>query len=378
MDFGLGLLLLALTLTVTLGHEGNVLVTLLAANVILSGIYLRRGFSLKQLAGMLLSGAQQGLPVVVILLLIGLVIASWMAAGTVSSLVYYGISLIQADYFVLSAFLLTAAVSVLIGTSFGAVGTIGIALMIVAHSSQVNSGLAAGAIIAGAYVGDRCSPLSSSAHLVASLTQTHLYSNLYNMLLTSLGPLLISGLIYTFCPSSTVELSTNNPITAEILKQFQLGWVPVLPAIVVLGLACFRIQVRVTLLLSWIVAVAIALLYQGYAVGEIAGFMAGGYQLHESSTLHKVLQGGGLISMGRVCLMVVVSTALSGLLAGTQALWPLQRPLVRLAASGHLFVGTALAGLLSAAIGCTQTIAIVLTHQLMHKPIFKPTSVPTI
>ncbi|MGP1374582.1 MAG: Na+/H+ antiporter NhaC family protein [Almyronema sp.] len=368
MDFVLGLLLLLGVLIVTVMQGGSLLVPLSVANGVFVGLYWRRGFALGQLLRMLVAGARQSVAVVVILLLIGLVVATWIAAGTVPALVYYGVSLIQADYFVLSAFLLTAAVSVVIGTSFGAVGTIGIALMIVARSSDVSVPLATGAIIAGAYVGDRCSPLSSSAHLVAGLTQTQLYSNLYNMVLTSLAPLLVSGLIYAFWPHKAIELTTNHPLTAAILAQFQLGWLPFLPAVIVLGLASWRVPVRLTLLLSWLAALAIAWQYQGYALGELVQFMVSGYQLPEPAALHDVLQGGGLLSMGQVCLMVLASTALAGLLAGTQALQSLQRPLLKLAQNGHLFAGTLLAGVISAAIGCTQTIAIVLTYQLMHQP----------
>ena len=105
---------------------------LLAALLLLISILLRRGFPLKALLKMGLLGARQALPVVKVLLLIGIITAVWMAAGTVPALVYYGTSLVSGQIFLLWAFMLTGVVSTLIGTSFGAVGTIGIALMVIA------------------------------------------------------------------------------------------------------------------------------------------------------------------------------------------------------------------------------------------------------
>ena len=107
---------------------------------------------------MAFAGAKQALPVVYILLLIGVLTAVWMAAGTVPALVYYGTQLISPRFFILWAFLLSSAISGLIGTSFGTVGTIGIALIVIARSSHIAVNPVAGAIIAGAFVGDRCSP----------------------------------------------------------------------------------------------------------------------------------------------------------------------------------------------------------------------------
>ena len=147
---------------------------LMVALGLFTAVLIRRGFSLSSLFTMAIAGARLALPVVYVLLLIGILTAVWMAAGTVPALVYYGTGLISARFFILWAFLLTSIVSVLMGTSFGTVGTLGIALMMIARSSHIEINPVAGAIIAGAFVGDRCSPMSSSAHLVTSITHTSL------------------------------------------------------------------------------------------------------------------------------------------------------------------------------------------------------------
>ena len=157
---------------------------LLAILVLFVGLCLQRGFSISALWTMGCQGSRKALPVFIILTLIGAITATWIAAGTVPAIVYYGIHTIQPQWFILAAFLLTSLVSLLIGTSFGAASTIGLALMIMAKGSSVNPHVIAGAVIAGAYLGDRCSPMSSSAHLIAAITRTDLYGNLKRMVQT--------------------------------------------------------------------------------------------------------------------------------------------------------------------------------------------------
>lgn len=338
---------------------------LLAAMVMLMAVFLRRGFRLRPLLHMAFLGSRKSFSVIAILLLIGAVTASWIASGTVPALVYYGIGLIHPRFFILSAFLLTSFVSILIGTSFGAVSTIGVALMIMANG-RADSHAIAGAIIAGAYVGDRCSPMSSSANFIATLTQTRLYSNLRNMLQTSLLPLLLTCLIYLGLSLRHPVQLADSSMPAEIARLFDLNPVVLLPAIAILLLAAFQVEVKRAMLISVGMAIAIGLLIQHYAFLDLLKFCLLGFQLAEPSSLDKILVGGGVASMAKVCVIVVISTAFAGIFAGTQALSGIERLLDRAQSRHSLFLGTSLVGTASAAFGCTQTIAILLTQQLVQ------------
>jgi len=196
MDLMLGLGLSSMLLVGTARGGGWMAYPLLLTLGLFFGLHWRRGQAPLGLVKMMGQGVGQSLGVLSILLLIGGLMAAWMAAGTVATLVYYGVQLIHPQGFLLLSFLLTGALSVLIGTSFGAVGTLGLALMVMARGGGADLHWTAGAIIAGAYVGDRCSPMSSSAHLVATITDTNIYPNLRGMVYTSLGPLLVTGGIY--------------------------------------------------------------------------------------------------------------------------------------------------------------------------------------
>ncbi|MDX2214482.1 MAG: Na+/H+ antiporter NhaC family protein, partial [Oculatellaceae cyanobacterium bins.114] len=314
-------LLLSFTLLLISVFQGYFIAyPLFTAMVILMAVLMRRGFSFQNLLKMAFRGSQKSFSVLTILLLIGIVTAVWMAAGTVPAIVYYGIQLIQPQYFILATFILSSFVSLLLGTSFGTVSTIGIALMIMAKGSGVNPHLVAGAIIAGAYVGDRCSPMSSSANLIAIVTQTKLYTNIQNMWKTALLPLFISVIFYSVLSLLNPVQITDQTFTTELRDIFQIHWIDLLPAIAILFLAILQIEVKLSMLISVITASAIALFYQHYSLFDLLKFALVGFSLENATPLHTILLGGGLLSMVKVSIVVIISTAFVGIFAETHAL----------------------------------------------------------
>jgi Na+:H+ antiporter, NhaC family len=340
---------------------------LLIAMGIMIALLMRRGFALQRLMQMAWMGSRQSVPVFSVLLLIGVVIAAWMAAGTVPAIVYYGIQLISPNYFILSAFILTSLVSLLIGTSFGTAGTIGLALMIMAKGSSVDPHIIAGAIIAGAYVGDRCSPMSSGANLIAGITQTNLYTNVRNMWRTSWLPLGASVLLFGLMSRLNPVQISDQAFSQNISQTFQIGWINLLPALAIVGLAWVQIEVKLSMLISIAVASAIALFYQHYSLLELVKYMALGFQVEASHPLHAILTGGGIVSMLRVTLVVVISTAFVGIFSGTRILESIETWLEKAKSRSDYFLSTCIVGTIAAAFGCTQTIAILLTQQLVEK-----------
>lgn len=333
---------------------------------IFMGIWWLQGFPIQMLLKMAWKGSQKSFSVIFILLLIGVVTAVWMAAGTVPSLVYYGLQWVNPQYFIVMGFGLSSLVSLLIGTSFGTVSTIGIALMIMADGSGINPHIIAGAIIAGAYVGDRCSPMSSSAHLIATVTQTQLYTNIKNMWKTSIFPLSFSLLIYGVLSRLHPVSLTDETFSTTIRQTFQIHWIVLAPALVIFALSLAQVEVKRSMLLSVGVAIALACFYQHYSVLDLLQFMAMGFQLEESNPLAAILRGGGLVSMAKVSLVVIISTAFVGLFTETHTLRRLESWLSRERSRSGCFLNTCLVGIGTAAFGCTQTIAILLTQELVE------------
>ena len=323
-----------------------------------------RGYSLPDLLAMMLKGSRQSLLVIRIFVLIGIITAVWRASGTIPFIVYHGIAYLSEQYFVLSAFILSSLMSFLLGTSFGTVGTMGVILMVLARSGQVDTNVAAGAIIAGAYFGDRCSPMSSSANLVAVLTRTRLYLNLANMLKSSVLPFLASCAGYAFFSLRHPLIGEDNPIVAAIPQAFDLNPVALAPALLILALAALRIDVKISMGLSSLAGMAIAVFIQQVSPAELLGYIATGYRLNQAGPLSEVMQGGGLLSMVPVSLIVLISSAYSGLFAGTGLLRDIERVYELISRKVGIYAGTVVTSFATAAFGCNQTLAVMLTHQL--------------
>ncbi|MEM9120660.1 MAG: Na+/H+ antiporter NhaC family protein [Cyanobacteria bacterium P01_F01_bin.56] len=366
MDIAIALTISFMALFIAVERGIFIVWPLLLTLGIMLAVYWRRGVASANLWHHMYSGVRQSAGVLSILLLIGAVVASWLVAGTVPTLVYYGLQLIHPQYFLVSAFALTALVSTLLGTSFGSAGTIGLALMIMARGAGVSEGWTAGAIIAGAYVGDRCSPMSSSAHLVAAITNTSLPDNLRYMVQTSWVPLTLSAAIYVWASRQHPLTVVDNSLFAAIPTTFSVHWVTLLPAVLLIVLTLLRCPVRRTLWLSLGSAIALALTVQAQSISSVIATLLLGARLPPDNELSLIFQGGGLWAMSQVCSVVLVSTALAGLLSGRDTFNHVGQLLARWPRPRGRFGSTVAASLLTSAFGCTQTIAILLTQQIVQ------------
>lgn len=138
---------------------------------------------------MLWSGVRSVRNILIIFGLIGMLTAVWRASGTLPFIIHHTLQWVDPAYFILWVFLLCCLLSLLLGTAFGSVSTLGVIFMMLARSAGLDELATAGAIMSGIYVGDRCSPVSSSAALVCALTNTNIYANMRRMWTTSAAPL---------------------------------------------------------------------------------------------------------------------------------------------------------------------------------------------
>jgi NhaC family Na+:H+ antiporter len=339
---------------------------LFAGLVIFTLIAMRRGFGLRELMAMVLKGSKKSLIIINILLLIGAITAVWRASGTVAYVVYYGIKLMEPNLFILYAFLLCCLVSFLLGTSLGTVGTIGTILMVMVKGADMNINIVAGAIIAGAYFGDRCSPMSSSAHLVATITETDLYINIKNMFKTSIVPFAVSLIFYGILSWHNPLQLVESRINEDILNSFSLNWVVIIPAVLILVLAAFRVNVKLSMLLSIISGAVIAFWVQQESIVDILRYILMGYSMHEQSFLGDIIAGGGVASMVKVTLIILVSFALSGIFEGTSLLKDIESRIAWIRGKIGVFATMLVTAIITGSFGCSQTLAIMLTYQLIR------------
>lgn len=329
-------------------------------------IAYNRGFKPKELIEMVLKGFRESFIIISIFVLIGAITAVWRASGTVAYVVYYGIRLMDPNYFLLHAFVLCCIVSFLLGTALGTVGTIGMILMVMVKGGDININLVAGAIISGAYFGDRCSPMSSSANLVAAITDTNLYTNVRNMFRTSVIPFIACIIIYGILSFQNPLYISESEISTEIMKTFNLNWIVVFPAIIILVLAAFRVEVKRSMLISIVSGVAVAVLVQKESIVDMARYIAIGYSMNEQSFLEDIIEGGGIASMLPVTLVILLSFALSGIFEGTSLLKDVERFTFRLGGKIGIFPTILVTSVMAASFGCSQTLAVMLTYQMVR------------
>ena len=350
----------ALAASVALGI--HVITPLVLGLFLFAGAALRQGHSPAEVAKMTWRGAKKSMPVLTILTLIGVMTAVWRSGGTIPLCVYYGLSAIDPRFFVLSAFVLSCCFSYAIGSSFGTCGTIGVVLMILARSGGVDDSVTAGAILSGAFFGDRCAPTSSSANLVAALTGTGLYSNIRNMFRTALIPTALTVAIYLYLSFVNPVQNKSAAIASEIVSAFDLDPLMALPAALVLLLPPLGVKVKKAMTASILAGMALTL-RGGATLPELARIVAAGYE--PGGGFAQILGGGGILSMAGVLGIVLVASTYSGIFDGTGMLSGIQRFMERLSSRASLYFTTAATGLVTSMFACNQTLAVMLTSQIM-------------
>ena len=330
-----------------------------------------RGNSVKSVLIMAYKGGEKSFIVLEIFVLIGAITSAWMASGTVPAIVYYGTKFLNPNIFILSAFLISSLVSYLIGTSFGTIGTVGIALMVMARGGGVNVSITAGAILSGAYFGDRCSPMSSSANLVAHITETELYENIKNMFKTGAIPFVLASILYLILSIKFPLNAKVNFISIEITKAFNINIITLVPALIILIFSFFKINVKKLMCFSIMAAIIISISLQGASIISVIRYLIFGFTLDNSSSLNAIIKGGGILSMVKISVVVFISSAFTGIFEETGMLSAVEKWTMKANTKPKLFLTTIIISIATSAFGCTQALAVILTHILMKNAYIK-------
>ncbi len=367
MDIIAAMAVFFITLLCSIYNGISILWPLLLGLIVFLSVALCRGHTIRALYAMMLAGAKKSLLIVVLFILIGAITAVWRASGTIPFIVYHAINFMNAEYFILAAFWLAAAVSFLLGTSFGTASTIGVVLIVLAKSGNIDVNVAAGAIIAGAFFGDRCSPMSSSANLVSVLTGTDLYTNIKNMFKSGWLAFILASAAYIWLSHCYPLTFHDNGIGEDIIRYFDISPATFAPAAIMLLLAALRVDVRLAMLASIVSGSLIAILVQNVEPRQMLSFILTGYDTKENSFFLDIIKGGGLVSMVNVTAIVFISSTYAGIFAGTGLLKEIEIFFVKLAQKIGRFPALVTASFATAAFSCNQTLAVILTHQLFEK-----------
>jgi len=279
-------------------------------------IGLKNGYKRKEIEEGIVKGVSLTLGAILILLAVGSLIGTWLLAGTVPTMIYFGLQFIDPQYFYVSCALLCALVALCIGSSWTVAATIGVALMGVSSGLGASAPITAGAIISGAYFGDKLSPLSDTTNLAAAVSDTELFVHIKNMLWSTVPSFAIALLIFFFLGLNSDEQLTNNQVNQLLVNlenEFHIAWYLLLPLVVTLFLAMKKMPALPAIGIGALAGAFWAILFQqplilsyaneGLSVLEanimvVWQVMFAGVALDTGNEpIDRLLSGGGMASM---------------------------------------------------------------------------------
>ena len=359
----IAILLFSLSLIVSLLLNFSVVYALIIGYIIFISYGLIKGYSLKVLIKKSFEGIMTVKNILLVFILIGMITALWRASGTIAFIVYIGSKLISPSILIFLTFLFCAVLSVLIGTSLGTAATMGVICASIGKAMGINPYYIGGAVLSGIYFGDRCSPMSTSALLIAELTKTNLYTNIKLMIKTSIIPFIVTCLFYLFLGFKSKVLNISVDVT-EIFKQnYNLNIIVIIPAILIIILSILKINVKKTMLVSIVISFIIAMFIQRDSIVALINYCIFGYH-HPNERLNLMMKGGGILSMVNVSLIVGISSSYSGIFKETKMLVSLKKHLKDFSKKTSSYFVIFLSSIISGAIACNQSLGTILTNEL--------------
>jgi len=333
-------------------------------------------------AGMI-HGIFLGLGPTLILLSVGMLIGTWILCGTVPAMIFYGVQIINPGIFYAASAAFCAVVAISIGSSWTVAGTLGIGLMGIAGSFELSPTITAGAIVSGAYFGDKLSPMSDTTNLAAATTGVDLFDHIRHMLWTTIPSFLLALLIFALIGSAGAAAPGEiTSLQQSLSKQFNIGPHLLLPLALMLGLVYKRFPAYPAIVLSALAGAVFAVVFQPEAVIRLAGEARGvgffallkgiwislfdGYTSRSGNEfLDTLLSKGGMGSMLNTVWLIICALGFGGVLERTGILnYLLQWALKRVKGNGSLITTTVCTCIGTNALAADQYIAIALPGRM--------------
>ncbi|QUJ77739.1 Na+/H+ antiporter NhaC [Sulfitobacter albidus] len=266
------------------------------------------------------------LPAVSVLIVVGMIIGVWIASGTVPTLIYYGLLVLTPQIFLAAAMILCAVVSLSLGTSWGTVGTVGLALMGIGAGFDIPVYWTAGAVVSGAFFGDKISPLSDTTNLAPAVTGTTVFAHIQNMLPTTVPAMLIALVVYLVAGFTLIDGSGGSfeqiqGITAALDEAFWISPWLLLPAALVIGLAVTKNPPIPSLFAGVAAGAVMGIIFQGDGLSDIFAYANSGYKIETGvAEIDSLLNRGGIQSMMWTISLILLALGFGGALERTRCL----------------------------------------------------------
>ncbi len=361
-------------------------IALTLTSLVAATIGLKNGFTWAEMSDGVVKSISQAMGAIFILLAVGGLIGTWVMSGTVATMIHMGLGILSPSLFYPTAIIVCGLVSASIGSSWTTVGTIGIGLIGIANGMGLSEGAAAGAIICGAYFGDKISPLSDTTNLAPAVAGTDLFTHIRHMMWTTVPSLVITLVAFTFIGWGAAPGGDSASMAEDVRRMleanFTIGWVMLIPLALVMVLAIAKMPPFPTIIIGALAGGVIAVLFQPEQVlllanrpdlpeglALTAGVWHALYAGFESSTgvtvLDTLLSRGGMASMLEVIWMVLTALMFGGVMETTGKLQRIVDVIMKgVRGTGSLVTTTVLTGVATNIIASDQYMAIVLPGRM--------------
>lgn len=293
-----------------------------------------KGWHWREVETMMIHGVSRGLPAVFILMIVGIIIGTWIASGVIPTIIYYGLEMIEPSIFVPLAALVTGIISVTLGSSFTSMATIGIAFMAIGSGLGFSPGIVAGAVISGAFFGDKISPVSDTTNIAPAVAETDLFSHIKHMLWDTLPAFGLSILLYWLMTNSggggsQSDIGIIDNMQNGINEGFIIHPLLLLMPALTIALMIKKAPAIPTLLGVGILGALLAIFVQGMSPSAVMGIITDGFSSSSSvDDVNELLNQGGLFAMSGTITLLMIATALGGILEETGAFAVLTRKMM--------------------------------------------------
>jgi len=290
---------------------------LIAAAAVSGVLALRLGYTYKEMEEGIVHSISKGMPAMMVVIVVGMLIGTWMASGAIPMMIFYGLKIISPAFYLVTACVVCSFISVVTGTSYGTAGTVGVAFIGIAQGLGIPLSHAAGAIVAGSYFGDKLSPFSDTTNLAPIAAGSNLFDHIKHMLWTTTPAWLIGLVLYYFLGrgvQGSLESEQMTQIMETIPATFRFSLVLLLPPAITLYAALSKKPTIPGMLVSSVVAMILAIIYQGAGLVDAVDAMVHGYTSATGVPLvDTLLTKGGMLNMMDVTLIALCAFAFAGI-----------------------------------------------------------------
>lgn len=350
-------------------------IPILAAAIVAALIGLTSGYTWKEMEGAIVETIKNSMQAILILMIIGAVTGAWILSGTVPSMIYYGLQIISPGIFLVATTIICAIVSIATGSSWTTAGTVGIALIGIGEGLGIPLHIVAGAIVSGAYFGDKLSPLSDTTNLAPAMAGSELFEHIRHMLYTTVPSLIIALILYGIIgmkyAGNTLDVHNIQIILDGITSQFSVSPILLVPPVLVIFMVVFKIPAIPGLLGGTAVGAIFAVVFQGVDLGAIIEALHYGFSSETGvEAVDNLLSRGGIDGMMWTVSLIICAMCFGGIMEKTRMLEEIARKILSLASStGSVVLSAVLTAIACNFVAGDQYLSIVITGR-MYKDIF--------